>query len=250
MGQSIIPGQKFGRLTAMSVAYVDSGGNRHWLCSCECGNQSRVLTSNLKRGSVKSCGCWKRESVKRPRNLPSSVAPGQVYGRLTVLGLTSDRKNRNRCWRCRCVCGAEVTVTTQSLRTGDSGKGRRSCGCLFREHATGPLKTQAITHGMAVYDANGRRPPEYTTWANMLQRCNNPKSSFYKDYGGRGVSVCERWHTFEIFFSDMGSRPSSKHSIDRIDVNGNYEPANCRWTTADVQASNKRPRVFVGKGGY
>lgn len=87
--------------------------------------------------------------------------------------------------------------------------------------------------------------PEHFAWGNMVQRCTNPKNPMYKYYGARGISVCERWRTsFEAFLADMGSRPSDQHSIERREVNGNYEPGNCYWATVDVQANNRRNNIF------
>ena len=89
----------------------------------------------------------------------------------------------------------------------------------------------------------------YYAWERILQRCENPKRSGYKNYGGRGISVCEKWHKFENFFSDMGHPPTPTHSIDRINNNGNYEPNNCRWATAKEQNNNSRSNNFVEFNG-
>jgi len=94
------------------------------------------------------------------------------------------------------------------------------------------------THGMSV-------SVEYKTWNRMKQRCLNPKNRFYKNYGQRGITVCDRWLTFELFFEDMGYRPSDVHSLDRINVDGNYEPSNCRWATYSVQQNNKRTNIKI-----
>jgi hypothetical protein len=91
------------------------------------------------------------------------------------------------------------------------------------------------------YGINAKQIPEYAVWMNMKDRCRNPKKASFKHYGGRGIKVCERWQSFTQFFADMGQRPSPKHRLDRIDVNGDYEPANCRWAIGADDRKNRRP---------
>jgi len=140
----------------------------------------------------------------------------------------------NGYYRCTCNCGTERTVFGSNLKQGRT----RSCGCWGRER----FKVINKRHGMS-------RTPEHDTWAGIRHRCTNPKATNYENYGGRGIKVCDRWQVFENFFEDMGLRPSSKHSIDRIDPNGDYEPGNCRWATLSEQANNKRSNVLLELNG-
>lgn len=155
--------------------------------------------------------------------MPLKDLSGFSFGRLVVLGRGQDISGRVS-WRCQCSCGSIVEVRSYSLQNGDS----KSCGCL-RSEVTASTKT--------VHGGYGSR--EHRSWSHMLSRVRDPKHHQFKDYGGRGISVCERWLSFENFLEDMGPRPLGR-TLDREDVNGNYEPGNCRWATPLEQALNKR----------
>ncbi len=150
---------------------------------------------------------------------------GRRFGRLVVLERAGSTHGKAT-WRCRCDCGDETVTRGTYLRNGRTA----SCGCLNIERT----RDANTKHG-------GRYLPEYYVWAAMKSRCGNPKVKLWHRYGGRGVTVCDRWReSFEAFMEDMGPRPSSGHSIDRIDNDGDYEPDNCRWATRAVQARTSR----------
>jgi hypothetical protein len=145
---------------------------------------------------------------------------GRKFGKLTVIREAESKLYKDGGWLCKCDCGKEIIASETNLFSGEA----IGCGC------------QTLRFGKRLIEI-----PEYKIWQSMLQRCYNSKQEGYKHYGARGISVCDQWRdSFYDFYAYMGSRPTPKHSLDRIDVNGNYEPSNCRWATQKEQHENRR----------
>ena len=150
---------------------------------------------------------------------------GQRFGRLVAIEPTDERRNRIIIYCCHCDCGKQCFVRSVDLRNGHT----KSCGCLSRELT----KKRNTTHGMSEASI-------YKIWRGILARCENPNDPAYKNYGGRGIKVCERWHKFENFYADVGDPPQGM-TLDRRNNDGNYEPENFRWATRKEQVLNSRP---------
>lgn len=153
---------------------------------------------------------------------------GRVFGKLTVLSFNrlETQRSRRRYWNCVCECGKEIVTRGDSLKNGHT----KSCKCDNRGQSL--LKEREYKHGMC-------DTPEYAAWESMKSRCYYPKARMYKWYGAIGRVVCDRWlNSFENFFADMGKKPSPKHSLERKENDGNYEPSNCYWATRREQDRN------------
>ncbi len=213
-------GSVVGKLTVLRRHTNDDCGMSRWLCSCACGQVAIVSGKALRRQTTKSCGCG-QHAERGTEDLS-----GRKFGRLTVLKKTGKDRHGKPLWLCECECGNNTVVNSNALKR----KNTKSCGCIKLERISGLRRT----HGLS-------RTPEYVSWAAMKSRCYYKASKHYGDYGGRGISVCNRWRlSFEAFLSDMGPRPFPEATVERKNVNGQYSPSNCIWATKKTQARNKR----------
>ncbi|WP_078577325.1 hypothetical protein [Salipaludibacillus agaradhaerens] len=213
---------------------------RRFVCKCVCGSEKEYNGLDVLRGHTKNCGCARRKKMlernknnnpvkfhKHESKYPYDECIGKTVNSLTFIKEIERSKYNRRQFMVQCECGKEFSCEGIMVFNGST----RSCGC-FR---TKRLGNENSTHRLT-------GTPEHQIWASMLQRCINSKSKSFNDYGGRGIKVCDRWLDFTNFLEDMGKRPTPNHSIDRIDVNGNYEPLNCTWSTRIDQNRNQRLR--------
>lgn len=197
------------------------------------GIQSKGRSSDLRSQEESSAGELEKSAGfikgEKKQYEGNKLYPGAKIGRLILLEKVGKK------WKCLCDCENTCHPLSCNLASG----GTKSCGCLRRD-----MEPHNKTHGLS------HKSSEYKVWKNMIGRCHNPNCTYYYNYGGRGILVCERWrNSFTDFLSDMGPKPSPGHSIERIDANGNYEPSNCCWATRLEQARNTRTNHFIEVNG-
>lgn len=214
-----LSGKRFGKLTVISYAYTKNK-NSYWICKCDCGNEKTMMSSTIQK--AKGCGkCSEREFED---------LSGKKYGRLTVLR-RSDKKDKHVCFECICDCGNKVTVRATALKSGKT----KSCGCIKKEKYK--IGGYNLKHGC-------RNHPAYGAYSKMRDRCYNSNVKSYRDYGERGITICDEWtgqegvKNFCEWADNTGYQKGLE--IDRIDNDKGYSPDNCRWVDKFVQANNKR----------
>lgn len=228
-------GKRFHKLTAIERVPGTGRPGARWRCRCDCGATVEVQGIDLASGKTKSCGCYRLEDFT-----------GKRFGRWTATRLGERSRTGLTRWHVRCDCGTQALRHATALKSGRT----KSCGCYQAERRS--LNT--TRHGSA---RPGRKTPTYNCWVAIHARCSDLRDP---DYGGRGISVCAGWRTFEAFLADMGERPAGL-SIDRIDTNEGYScgrcpecvaagrRANCRWATKTTQSRNRRNTVLLTKDG-
>lgn len=233
-----LTGQRFGRWIVIKESdKKDSGGRAMWECRCDCGNAGVVKGVYLRRGESKSCGCLLKEHAAKLGNDRFMDLTGKQFGELTVLGLDKEhdisQHNGQYKWICKCSCGEIVSVYANNLRSTNPSCSKCGYKKVSEKKSGLPSKNNRL----------------YKIYYGMKDRCYNPNIKQYENYGGRGIAICDEWlgkTGFKNFCEWALQNGYTKNlTIDRIDVNGNYEPSNCRWATNKAQQNNKRNTQYI-----
>jgi len=208
--------KQFGKWTV--IKQVETGKPGKWYeCICDCGNIRIKAGTELRAGKGKQCRDCQYDELYNPAKFI-----GKRYGKWTIVKFLGIHRRLHQ-YETQCDCGTSGKHLISELR---AGKSKQCTTCHNTKNAE-----NLITHGM-------HGSPIYKVWISMIQRCENPNAQFYYRYGGRGIKVCERWHSFENFIADMGERPENM-TIDRINNDGDYEPSNCRWVSHKENCNNR-----------
>lgn len=237
-------GEKFGRLTVIKKGngrYTTGGQYKTtWICKCDCGNEREIDTQKLRKGHTLSCGCLRNEKIG---NLNKADLSGKKFGRLTVIRFLQpeERKRKRYTWLCKCDCGKIVQVEGGKLTLGNT----RSCGCLVVDFISNLNKKYKYTSKRL-----------YSVYKGMLSRCYDENHREYSNYGGRGVTVYQEWlESYDAFAEwafNNGYKENAKYlecTLDRKDVDKNYDPDNCRWVSNQVQQNNRRDCIYAEYNG-
>jgi len=234
-------GKTFGRLTVLELSHIDNLGHAMFKCQCSCDKASitTVRSGHLTDGNVTSCGCVLHEAIMNRHDSHRASMIGKVFGKLTVIDVDRIENSHTTYYQCRCGCGNLCSVSNIHLIDGNT----TSCGCYQKEVSS----VIHSTHGLSLH-------PLYGTWRCMLDRCYNPESTAFHNYGGRDptesppIDVCEEWQDDPRLFMEWadthGYEPGL--TLERIDNNKGYGPNNCRYATRTEQARNKRTNVITG----
>jgi hypothetical protein len=217
--EELKPGVRVGLYTL--VAPIKRGGQ--WLCRCACGQEKVVVAGYLIKGLCVSCGCKKRRHPV--------LEAGQTFGQWRLVALDLARTDHGRRWICVCTCGTQRSVCELSLNIGET----RSCGCGRKKEIS-----------------SVKYHKEYKAWYCMIDRCTNPRARNWKNYGGRGITVCARWLTsFANFFADVGLCPTDRGrlTLERCDNERGYTPDNVVWANYKAQSRNRRNNRRVTHDG-